>query len=149
MKSAWLNEKNAPDILPYQKDIVDIMLSQLSHMNDNLKQLSENDFRWKVHKMELERIRYIVASYLRCRLQKIELFTLYILNEDAVRTVNNKYLSVAELEFAKEYYKSIEKHFHQIALRHMPQNHRTNDENNRIVRPNLMSHVVFKVKNSG
>lgn len=118
-------------------------------MNDNLKQLSENDFRWKVHKMELERIRYIVASYLRCRLQKIELFTLYILNEDAVRTVNNKYLSVAELEFAKEYYKSIEKHFHQIALRHMPQNHRTNDENNRIVRPNLMSHVVFKVKNSG
>jgi len=54
-------------------------------MEEQMRDLDKNDFRAVVHSMELERVRYIMASYLRCRLQKIETYTQHILNQEASR----------------------------------------------------------------
>lgn len=143
---AWLNEKNAPDILPYQDDMMELMLGQLDHMEENLKTINPNDFRSITHAMELERIRFIVKSYLRCRLQKIEDFTQHIIIAERERPVDKKRLSPAEAKFAEDYFESIEKHFQQLVLRHIPPNQ--DDIGKRIVRPNLMSNVFLKVINS-
>lgn len=122
--------------------MVDLMLGQISHMESNLQSISVNDFRKIVHKMELERIRFIVSAYLRCRLQKIEDFTQYIITEELKRPNDKKRLSEAEMKFAESYLDSIEKHFHQLALRHIPPHQ--DDINKRIIRPNLMSNVFIK-----
>ena len=61
----------SPELLPYQGEMLELMLGQIAHMEENMKDLDKNDFRYVVHQMELERIRYIVASYLRSRLQKM------------------------------------------------------------------------------
>lgn len=119
------------------------MLGQLAHMEENLLAIDANDFRRIAHRMELERIRYIVTSYLRCRLQKIEDFTQHIINEERNRSGDKKRLSEAEMKFAEDYFDSIEKHFQQLALRHIPPNQ--DDLNKRIIRPNLMSNVFLKV----
>jgi GINS complex subunit 4 len=93
--------------------------------------------------MELERIRYLISAYLRSRLQKIEDFTQFILSEEEKRTPDKKRLSEAEQKYAEEYFKSIENHFTQLALRHLPP--QQDDVNKRLIRPNLLSNVFFKV----
>lgn len=138
-----MNEKQAPDILPYQGEMVELMLGQLAHMEENLAAIDANDFRRITHKMELERIRFIVTSYLRSRLQKIEDFTQHILAEERGRPADKKRLSKAEMKFAEDYFQSIENHFQQLALRHLPPNQ--DDPSKRIIRPNLMSNVFLKV----
>lgn len=121
------------------------MLGQLTHMEENLAAIDSNDFRKVTHKMELERIRYVVASYLRCRLQKIEDFTQHIIEEEQKRPAEKKRLSQAEMKFAEDYQESIENHFQQLALRHIPPNQEVLDRSKRIIRPNLMSNVFLKV----
>lgn len=123
--------------------MVDLMLGQLAHMEENLLAIDQNDFRRITHRMELERIRFVVTSYLRCRLQKIEDFTQHIVTEERNRSVQKKRLSVAETKFAEDYFDSIEKHFQQIVLRFIPPNQ--DDVNKRIIRPNLMSNVFLRV----
>lgn len=138
-----MNEKHSPDILPYQGEMVDLMLGQLTHMEENLQAIDANNFRRIIHRMELERIRFAVTSYLRIRLQKIEDFTQHIITEERSRSADKKRLSQAEYKFAEDYFESIEKHFQQLALRHIPPNQ--DDINKRIIRPNLMSNVFLKV----
>lgn len=129
--------------------MLDLMLGQVSHIEENLKQLDKNDFRFITHKMELERIRYIIASYLRCRLEKIETYTSHILHEEESRPDDEKRLSENEAKFAQEYFDSVEKHFFQIAVRHMPSSIHADDKRQRMVQPNLMSHVFLKANVSG
>ncbi len=97
MTSAWINEKFAPVLLPYQTQIVDCLLDQIKQMEGNLKEVGKADFRVPLHKLELARVRFLVVSYLRLRLKKIEKFihTLTIDQEDL--------LSSEERAFARNY----------------------------------------------
>ena len=64
----------------------------------------------------LERVRYILHSYLRVRLWKIQRFTLFILGDEAAW---NK-LSGAEQQFATKYSELGERHFKHCFLRELP-----------------------------
>lgn len=143
LQSTWLNERLSPEILPQQTDMLDLMLGQIAHMEENLKQLDKNDFRLIAHRMELDRIRYIISSYLRARLAKIEAFTAKILIDEEQRTDEQKRLSLEEHRFATEYAAHIKQYYHQIALRHMPINLQE-DTAKEIVKPNTMTHVFLK-----
>ncbi|XP_036345986.1 DNA replication complex GINS protein SLD5-like [Rhagoletis pomonella] len=143
VETAWQNELCAPEILQHQTDMMELMLGQVAHMEENMKDLDKNDFRFIVHQMELERIRYVMASYLRCRLQKIETYTRHIINEEEARDVSEKRLSPEEAKYAQEYAENVEQYFQQVALQYMP-NMQRSEADQRIVRPNLMSHVFIK-----
>uniref|UniRef100_A0A1A9V638 DNA replication complex GINS protein SLD5 n=1 Tax=Glossina austeni TaxID=7395 RepID=A0A1A9V638_GLOAU len=145
LETAWTNEMSAPEILMHQSEMLELMMGQIAHMEENMKDLNKNDFRYVAHQMELERIRYIMVSYLRCRLRKIEHFTKHILNEESAREPDEKRLSQEETKFAKEYYENMETYFQQVALQYMP-NMQRSEADQRIVRPNLMSHVFIKAK---
>lgn len=147
LQNTWLNEKFAPELLPQQTDMLDLMLGQISHMEENINQLDKNDFHYIAHQMELERIKYIITSYLRCRLKKIETFTRCILNEDDQRAPNKKRLSDEERRYADQHMALLKKHFHHVAIQHMPQN--LQEESAReIVTPNLMSHIFLRANES-
>lgn len=121
------------------------MQGQLTHMDEGLEALDTSDFRRIVHKMELERIRYFINSYLRHRLQKIENYTRYFLNEEENRSQTEKRASESEMKFAQAYQDLMENHFKQLIFRHIPP--QQDDPEKRIVRPNLMSHVFIKLNN--
>jgi len=72
LEEAWINERNSPELLHPRMEMVDCMLEQLKTMEGNLARLSKGDLRLPVHRMELGRIRFVINSYLRARLQKIE-----------------------------------------------------------------------------
>lgn len=145
LELAWMNERSAPELLPNQSEILDLMMGQISHMESNMALLDRNDFRSTAHRMELERIRYIIASYLRTRLAKIEMYGESILAEDATRDEDSKYLSEAETAFAKAYLENVNSHFNHILLRHIPESFHDDPKK---VKPNLMSTVFVRVNSA-
>ncbi|XP_046734455.1 DNA replication complex GINS protein SLD5 [Diprion similis] len=145
IENAWLNEKFAPEILPHQSELVDCMLEQISHMEQNMTKLKKGDIRLAIHKMEIDRIRFVITSYLRTRLEKIEQYTIHILSEDDKKSPEESYLTPGERKFAKEYLASIETLFTTVALQHMPVNFQEFEIDKLTVKPNLNSHVFLRV----
>lgn len=76
LEQAWMNEKFAPELLESKSEIVECVMEQLEHMEENLRRAKKGDLKVSIHRMEMERIRYVLSSYLRCRLMKIEKFFL-------------------------------------------------------------------------
>lgn len=127
--------------------MLDLMLGQIEHMEENISELDKNDFRYIAHRIELERIKYIVTNYLRCRIKKIEAFTRSIVQDDEQLPANKKRLSDEERQYAEEHMALIRRHFHRIAIQHMPPN--LQEESAReIVTPNLMSHIFLRANES-
>ncbi|CAK9807524.1 DNA replication complex GINS protein SLD5 [Anthophora quadrimaculata] len=120
IEEAWLNEKFAPEILPHQSDLVDCMLQQIAHMEENMK---------------------------RARLEKIERYTIHILSQEANRSSNKSYLTAAELRFAKEFLSSTETLFRTVALQHMPGNFQAFEVNKLTVKPNMQAYVFLRANN--
>lgn len=151
MEETWLNEKFAPELLETRTELVECMLEQITQMEENIKRAKKGDFKVSLHRMEIDRIRYVLSSYLRCRLQKIERFTSYIL-EEAEQTLrrgeDSTKLSDEELTFAKEYGQNMEAHLQNMALRHMPQNLQSLNNKQTASKPNLDKYVFLRVNES-
>uniref|UniRef100_A0A182JXJ5 GINS complex subunit 4 n=1 Tax=Anopheles christyi TaxID=43041 RepID=A0A182JXJ5_9DIPT len=145
LQRAWINEKFAPDLLPYEDALMEMVMIQLVHMEENLATANKNDLLYIVHRMEVERIRFIVSSYLRCRLQKIETYAPHILEVESGRPRNSKRLSAGEQKFAVDFHESVENHFNELVTRHMPQNHQDDERSRRII-PILDTHVFARAR---
>lgn len=67
-----MNEKMSPELLEHHMEFVDVMLEQLKELDVMITQTtSKSDMRVAAHLMEMDRIRYIISDYLRCRLRKV------------------------------------------------------------------------------
>ncbi|XP_066495421.1 DNA replication complex GINS protein SLD5 isoform X2 [Tiliqua scincoides] len=144
---AWMNEKFSPELLESKSEVVECVVEQLEHMEENLKRAKKGDLKVGIHWMEVERIRYVLNSYLRCRLRKIEKYFPHILEKEKTRAEGEpSLLSPEELVFAKEYMENTEAHFRSVALRHMPPNLQKVDLLKAVPKPNLDSFVFLRVK---
>lgn len=69
------NEIELPnDLLPYQSSIVDAILDRIDHMNNILNECRETYSKFVIehHELALERISYLINTYLRTRLRKLD-----------------------------------------------------------------------------
>ncbi|XP_048378990.1 DNA replication complex GINS protein SLD5 [Stegostoma tigrinum] len=147
LEEAWLNEKFSPDLLEHKAEIVECVMEQLDHMEQNLQRARKGDLKVTAHRMETERIRYVLSSYLRSRLQKIEKFFPHILEKEKSRLeAEPSYLSPQEYAFAKEYMANCETYLKSLALKHMPPNLQALDLLKAVPKPNLDSFVFLRVK---
>ncbi|EFA03409.1 DNA replication complex GINS protein SLD5 [Tribolium castaneum] len=146
MEEVWVNEKFAPEILPHKQEVVDCVLGQISYMEKNLETLPSTDFKKGIHQLEVDRIRFLVASYLRHRLEKIETYVLHILKEEEQRGEREEelYLTEAEQQFAIKYKQDLEQHFENATNFYpgLP----FEDWKSHIVAPNMNSFVFLKAK---
>lgn len=147
LEKAWLNEKFSPEILPHKTEFVECMLEQIKCMESNICHLPKSDVKVDVHRIELERIRYIITSYLRCRLKKIEHYASYILEQEQLRNPDERFLSDGETQFAKEYVDNLDVHFDSV-LKEMPWNWQTLDASNKRIKPNMDSYVFLRANSS-
>merc|ERR1719481_269720 len=53
-------------------EVVECMQEQLNTMEQNLSKLGKGEIRVGVHRMELQRTKFMINSYLRVRLDKIQ-----------------------------------------------------------------------------
>ncbi|KAG1652404.1 DNA replication complex GINS protein SLD5 [Nymphon striatum] len=143
----WINEKLCPELLNFQHDIVQCVLEQMKQMEKNLQKTTQNDFRAVTHKMELDRIRFVLASYLRHRINKIEKFTASILKEVVNKEdPEDMLLSPEEYKFAKEHLNSLETHFNTVVVQQMPQNLQNLNLEKHMPKPEMDSYVFLKLK---
>lgn len=147
LEQAWMNEKFAPELLESKPEIVECVMEQLDHMEENLRRAKKEDLKVSIHRMEMERIRYVLSSYLRCRLMKIEKFFPHVLEKEKTRREGeSSSLSPEEFAFAKEYMAHTETYLKSVALRHMPPNLQKVDLLRTVPKPDLDSYVFLRVK---
>ena len=148
LRQAWIDEKIAPELLPYKNELIiyikKIIQKQKDYIDEQLETDSiKNSFTCTLYKIELRRIEYILISYLRIRLKKIEKFVVYLLEPKAKRYI--KLLSKAEYNYAMDYLKMIEENFNTTFLRLIPSQYRRLDDPNMIVKPNIDQYIFVKV----
>ncbi|XP_056275462.1 DNA replication complex GINS protein SLD5 isoform X1 [Pseudoliparis swirei] len=147
LEEAWLNEKFSPELLENKSEVVECVMEQLSHMEANLQRVKKGDTKASIHRMEIDRIRFVLSSYLRARLQKIEKFFPHVLEKEKSRGEGDpSLLSPEEFAFAKEYYANTETYLKAIALKRMPPNLQTVDMLKAVPEPCLDSFVFLRVK---
>ncbi|KAG6599762.1 DNA replication complex GINS protein SLD5 [Phytophthora cinnamomi] len=150
MRALWVNELNAPEILPYNEEMVTEMLEQVRNQQeyvdsvyeDRAQLTEEKSFVNKLYQMEIDRLRYMVSSYLRTRLRKIEKFAVHILS-DPVRTQR---LSLKERNFAQQFVLLCESHVNELALNKFADEHRSLTAEGMVPEPNLDSFVFCEGK---
>lgn len=147
LEEAWLNEKFSPELLENKSEVVECVMEQLTHMEENLQRVKKGDAKAGIHRMEIDRIRFMLSSYLRSRLQKIEKFFPHVLEKHNSRQAGDPaLLSPEEFSFAKEYYANTENYLRVVALRRMPSNLQTVDMLKAVPEPCLDSFVFLRVK---
>ena len=143
LKEAWLNEKFSPELLESKIELVDCMLVQVKEIENGMSDKSKTkDLVSSLQKIELERVKFVIASYLRERLKKIEANVIHVLEQEGNGAGK---LSAEELVFAKTFADNLQKHFNTLALQHMPENMQKLDEKKNIPRPNTDAYVLVKV----
>ncbi|KAI3372413.1 hypothetical protein L3Q82_022902 [Scortum barcoo] len=147
LEEAWMNEKFSPELLENKSEVVECVMEQLTHMEANLQRVKKGDAKASIHRMEIDRIRFVLSSYLRSRLQKIEKFFPHVLEREKSRGEGDpSLLSPEEFAFAKEYYANTETYLKAVALKRMPPNLQTVDLLKAVPEPCLDSFIFLRVK---
>ncbi|KAK6453672.1 DNA replication complex GINS protein SLD5 [Scheffersomyces xylosifermentans] len=133
--TAMLNERMAPEILPYKHELMTQVLEQISNQQQYLLDSHEygdlnaqsgvvsGDFKLQLMIIEtdVERINYLVRLYLRTRLSKIDKFTIHYINETAdAEESNSSLLSREETEYMHQHFKILTQLYNNCFLKKMP-----------------------------
>ncbi len=117
LEKAWMNEYFAPELLEPQVEVVDCLLEQIKSTEENLERLDKGHFGISIHKMELARIRFMIASYLRLRLQKIQKHVHYLSKRSDDEL--NARLTTEEATFLRSHCSNLDNLFKKLALDHV------------------------------
>ncbi|KAK8954903.1 hypothetical protein KSP39_PZI002670 [Platanthera zijinensis] len=151
LKRAWRNEKAAPEILHFEAGLVQRAREQIQLLEETLDEFTENrsdDLVVSLYQMDLDRALFLLRSYLRIRLQKIENYLVHI----SKTNLWNR-LSEQEQRFAKRCIEIMEKHLEQSVLSRLPYGYQSmlkqsisSDEDDMVPEPQLDTFVFCKTK---
>ena len=187
LTTAWRNERLSPELLPYKEEVFNLVTDNLKRQveyidywnmmqeSENLNEITDDRrnneqllIKKKLNKIpilcmeaELERVKFLMRSYLRCRLQKIDKF-LMLLEENDFQVwdeenlieksglVVNKLLSEAEYKYMKSKFKILSKLYNSTILLHLPDSfQQINDPNSNVkmvTEPDMQEFVFIFVK---
>ncbi|KAF5369373.1 hypothetical protein D9758_002788 [Tetrapyrgos nigripes] len=120
----WINERHAPDILPAQEELLASLLDHIRRQSDAVQLLrgepstsEEDHIRIMLVQTEVERVKFIVRSYVRTRLFKIEKFARFIMTNPEIQTR----ITTAERAHASRHANLTDRHFHFSVLQSLPE----------------------------
>ncbi|KAJ3786828.1 hypothetical protein GGU11DRAFT_779902 [Lentinula aff. detonsa] len=120
----WMNERHAPDILPAQEELLASLLDHIRRQSEAVQLLrgepsasEEEHIRIMLVQMEVERVKFIVRSYVRTRLFKIEKFARFIMTDATIQTR----ITTAERAHASRHAHLTDRHFHNSVLQSLPE----------------------------
>jgi GINS complex subunit 4 len=103
LEDAVRREKAAPELLKYNTDVIVNVVELLEYQQqiyENSAKNAEDYFKMCIIQMDVDRIKYLLSTYLRTRLYKMQQYVFYIVQNDLVDL-----LSPQECEFIENYYK--------------------------------------------
>ncbi|KAH7561236.1 hypothetical protein ACOSP7_016108 [Xanthoceras sorbifolium] len=153
LKTAWRNEKAAPEILQFQVQLVKRATEQIQLMEETVEEFEESGMdplTVSLYQMDLDRAQFLLRSYLRIRLQKVEKYMFYIRKNDNLR---NR-LSEPERVFVNRCIDDMEKHLGDTVLSKLPDNYQSarrqsiiSEEDDMVPEPQLETFVACKSSN--
>ncbi|RLN00588.1 DNA replication complex GINS protein SLD5 [Panicum miliaceum] len=148
LRRAWRNEKAAPEILRFDTPLVSRVREQVQLLEETLDDFADtgvDDLVVSLYQMDLDRTLFLLRSYLRLRLQKIEKYTMHISRSDDLRSR----LSPQERRCAE----IMEKHLEQSVLSKLPYGYDSvtrhslsSTEDDMVPEPQLDTFVFCKTK---
>lgn len=138
LTQATLNERMAPEVLPYEHELLTQVLNQLTEQQQFLLESHEygdanmetgiiqSDFKLQLMIIEtdIERLNYLVRLYLRIRLSKIDKFTIHYVNltsqEEKEVPGKKSLLSEEEIDYMHKHFKLLTNLYNNSFLKHMP-----------------------------
>ncbi|TXG71571.1 hypothetical protein EZV62_000150 [Acer yangbiense] len=153
LKTALRNEKAAPEILQFQVQLVKRAREQIQLMEETVEEFEQSGMdplTVSLYQMDLDRAQFLLRSYLRIRLQKLEKYMFYIWKNDSLR---NR-LSEPEKIFVKRCIDDMEKHLEETVLSKLPDNYQStrrqsiiSEEDDMVPEPQLDTFVACKSSN--
>ncbi|KAL8771892.1 MAG: hypothetical protein Q9209_002830 [Squamulea sp. 1 TL-2023] len=118
---AWVTERSAPELLPWPSDLMERVLGRIHQQIEVVEEQVGNvdpktNFRLIIIQTELERFKFLVRSFLRTRMAKIDKHALYMLN-NPTQTAR---LSASELQYVNSHQTLLEAHYRSSFLSQFP-----------------------------
>lgn len=150
LKCAWRNERAAPEILKYDADLVQRSRQQIQLMEEMVEEFKKNvvdPLTVSLYQMDLDRTMFMLRSYLRTRLQKIEKYVFHI--KKTAEQWNK--LSKQEQKFAMRYAGVIKHHLEQSVLSKLPDQYQfhlrqsaASEDDDMVPEPELDAYIVCR-----
>ena len=128
---AWLNERGTPELQPWPADAFDAVMDQLQHQQAILDSLmtdtstsEEEHFRLNLVQLDADRAKWLVRSFLRARLVKLETYAPYLASQPS----EQMRLSDLELGYVKRYEQLMSEHMQSAVLQYLPEPMRGMDD---------------------
>lgn len=133
--TVMLNERMAPDLLPYKHELMKTVLTELLNQQQFLLDSYEygdsnadsgvvsGDFKLQLMIIEtdIERLSYVVRLYIRTRLAKIDSFLIYYINETEDDTgTATSLLSPEERDYMHKHFQILTKLYNNSFLKKFP-----------------------------
>lgn len=153
LTKVWVHERLAPELLPYEGELIERILEgmrqQTEFVEANSMELSkEKDIKLKllIVESELERVSFLIRSYLRTRLSKIDEFAMFIRNdEEMIGRLSN-----SETKYMENHLKSLVELYNSSFLSSLPSHLQILDDTaggiSMIDEPNLNTPVFIRVE---
>lgn len=121
LTQAWVSERIAPEILPYSQALMDSVSTKLRTQIELLEETEIRDaktnFKLVIIQTELERVKYLMRSYLRARIYKLDKYALHCLrNQDIMLR-----LSSLERQYVQKHQAILERHYQLAFLKDLPE----------------------------
>ncbi|KAK1222264.1 GINS complex subunit [Marasmius sp. AFHP31] len=120
----WMNERHAPEILEAQEGILSSLLDHIRRQSEAVQLLrgemstsEEEHLRIMLVQTEVERVKFVVRSYVRTRLYKIEKYARHIVSNAEVQ----RRLTASELDHARRFANLTDQHFYHSVLQSLPE----------------------------
>ncbi|CAK1364881.1 DNA replication complex GINS protein SLD5 [Cercospora beticola] len=131
---AWINERTSPDLLPYPTDLIqranDGIKRQIEIIEDMTGSMDPSkNFTLVILQTELERMKFLVRSYLRARIAKVDKFPIHYRQRLLQAEPDDEpLLSTLESQYLEAHQSLLTQHYHASFLSVFPQNlHRMDD----------------------
>ena len=121
---AWRNEKISPEILPFEDLAVSVLEVAVNGRTEQLQRGGKATWTLQMqswYQQDCDRIKYLLNSYRRSRIFKIQKWFLHLAASEEAR----KALSKGEKEYLESYKKLRINHLKATVLSHLPSRYRT------------------------
>lgn len=152
LKRAWRNEKAAPQILKFEAALVRRSRELIQLMEETVEEFTSkgaDPLTVSLYQMDLDRTLFLLRSYLRTRLQKIEKYMFHI---QKTTDLWNR-LSRQEQRFAERCTEDMERHLDQSVLSKLPSSYKSHlkqssssEVDDMVPEPRLDSYVICRSK---
>ncbi|CAA2976007.1 DNA replication complex GINS protein SLD5-like [Olea europaea var. sylvestris] len=152
LKRAWRNEKAAPEILKFEAALVQRSRQQIQLMEETVEEFTRNGvdpLTVSLYQMDLDRTLFLLRSYLRTRLQKIEKYVLHI--QKTAQLWNH--LSKQEQKFAVRCIGDLTQHLEQSVLSKLPDQYQSHmkqsgasEDDDMVPEPKLDTYIICRSK---